>query len=522
MTIFIPLLTIPVTTLADNLIGAYAFIATYFDSSVADIIEPQDLIVAVNQATSYLAAYHAGLMHFDLCNSNYSMSFHLELAKPEWKAWALTEVEHKNSLWDYDTSLLLPGEPGYKDENPSSILHQLLLPSCTISALPAPVVIGPTALVPKVVEPKASLSEVLWPIPIRTLQVSREPSFPLVTKNTISIVLSAVSSGSRTTVVHKHQQETGILAPIVPAPASKRAKPILVASSSQSCVQPLVPLFSVSQTTFQWKPIPGSLEFSVPSALSIDHNTSTPSAVESARSAGSSPCSVSTPDPPSEGPEGAPMEAVPSALDSPLSLSPHAYHPLTEMTVLVASEKPPHSQCMQQSILTVSKAPANMTFHESPSCQALEFMKLSMLPVAPDSLTNGQEYVYHCHSDKNPYFIHSPLLSWPCFNCTLAGFPEECIFESGVGKEICICCKSTCHCHCSACWDANQLHHAATLLDPLILSGDGAIHHGIDHIKCIEIKIKLLIRSLQLLYEDWQQVDASIDGDAMVSSSDTE
>ncbi|KAG7443825.1 uncharacterized protein BT62DRAFT_1008903 [Guyanagaster necrorhizus] len=72
-------------------------------------------------------------MHFDLRDSNYGVSFRLELDKlvqripthlqcKEWKAWALTEVERKNSLWDYDASLLLPGEPGYKDGNPSSMV----------------------------------------------------------------------------------------------------------------------------------------------------------------------------------------------------------------------------------------------------------------------------------------------------------------------------------------------------------------------------------------------------------------
>ncbi|KAG7447313.1 uncharacterized protein BT62DRAFT_919223 [Guyanagaster necrorhizus] len=71
--------------------------------------------------------------------------------------------------------------------------------------------------------------------------------------------------------------------------------------------------------------------------------------------------------------------------------------------------------------------------------------------------------------------ISSILLCFPGHALTalwlvsLAGFSEECIFESGVGKEI-------------------------------------SIHHSIDCIKHIEIKIKLLTRSLQLLYEDQQQV----------------
>ncbi|PBK85803.1 hypothetical protein ARMGADRAFT_1035993 [Armillaria gallica] len=67
----------------------------------------------------------------------------------------------------------------------------------------------------------------------------------------------------------------------------------------------------------------------------------------------------------------------------------------------------------------------DLQFHEPPLCQALEYMKLSMLPLAPDSLTkpptqmhNGHEYVYRCHSDIDPHFIRPPLLTWPCYNCT--------------------------------------------------------------------------------------------------------
>ncbi|KAG7443940.1 uncharacterized protein BT62DRAFT_921588 [Guyanagaster necrorhizus] len=401
-----------------NLIGAYAFTAAYFNSSVVNIVEPQDLVIAVNQA-----AYHVSLMHVDLHDSNY-------------------EVEHKNSSWDYDASLLLPEEPGYKDGNPSSIPYRLLLSSYAISPPPAPVVIGPTALVPKVVEPETSSSRVPQLTPIRTPQISREPSFPPVTKNTISMVLPAVCSGSRATVVCKYQQETGILAPTVPAPVSKRAKPIpYIVYIAFSHLQPyspplpfplpLVPLSSVFQTTFQWKPIPGSLEFPVPSALSIDHDTSTPSAVKSNRPAGSSPCSVSTSDPASEGPEGAPMEAVPSALDSLLSPSPHAYHSLTNH------------------------------LHD---CAVARNMSTIVIPIK--------------------ILILSVLLCFPGHALTALWL----VFLRSAFLRVELLC------------------HATTLLDPLILSGDSAIHHGIDHIKCIKVKIKLLMRSLQLLYEDWQQV----------------
>ncbi|KAK0472861.1 hypothetical protein IW261DRAFT_1660380 [Armillaria novae-zelandiae] len=155
----------------------------------------------------------------------------------------------------------------------------------------------------------------------------------------------------------------------------------------------------------------------------------------------------------------------------------------------------------------------DLQYHEPRSHQALESMKLSWLPAAPDSLTkpmgqirSGQEYVYRCHSDQDPYFICPPLLNWPCFNCTLAGCPDQCVFEGGIGKECCTKCKSSCHGRCSARWDANQLRQAATLLDPLTLSGDGAICRGVQRVDRINSEIELLGRAMQSLHEDREVV----------------
>ncbi|KAK0481338.1 hypothetical protein IW261DRAFT_1562630 [Armillaria novae-zelandiae] len=155
----------------------------------------------------------------------------------------------------------------------------------------------------------------------------------------------------------------------------------------------------------------------------------------------------------------------------------------------------------------------DLQYHEPPSHQALESMKLSLLPAAPDSLTkpvgqirSGREYVYRCHSDRDPYFIRPPLLNWPCFNCTLAGYPDQCVFEGGVGEECCTKCKSTRHGRCSACWDANQLRQAATLLDPLTLSGDAAICRGVQRVDRINSEIELLGRAMQSLREDREAV----------------
>ncbi|SJL14893.1 uncharacterized protein ARMOST_18369 [Armillaria ostoyae] len=168
----------------------------------------------------------------------------------------------------------------------------------------------------------------------------------------------------------------------------------------------------------------------------------------------------------------------------------------------------------------------DLQFHEPPSRQALEYMKLSMLPSAPDSLTkpvsqirNGREYMYRCHSDIDPHFIRPPLLTWPCYNCTLAGFPNECVFEGEVGEEICTKCKANRHGPCSARWDANQLRLAATLLDPLTMSSDGAICRGVERVERINAKIALLGRAMHLLREDREKIIGELsDGLEAISS----
>ncbi|KAK0471040.1 hypothetical protein IW261DRAFT_1572400 [Armillaria novae-zelandiae] len=169
------------------------------------------------------------------------------------------------------------------------------------------------------------------------------------------------------------------------------------------------------------------------------------------------------------------------ALPAPAVLAP------VSLIVATASKPWLPSEIVDHTIYACGFHPdINLQFHEPPSCEALECMKLSLLPAAPDSLTkppsqvcSGHEYMYRCHSDPNPYFIQAPLLNWLCFNCTLAGMLDECIFEGGVGEECCTRCKSNQHGPCSAHWDANQLRSAATLLDPLTLSGDGSIFRGV-------------------------------------------
>ncbi|KAK0466535.1 hypothetical protein IW261DRAFT_1426879 [Armillaria novae-zelandiae] len=127
----------------------------------------------------------------------------------------------------------------------------------------------------------------------------------------------------------------------------------------------------------------------------------------------------------------------------------------------------------------------DLQFHEPPSHEALKHLKLSALPVAPKSLSQppkqfrkGHEYIYQAHSDANPYFIWPPLLSWPCFNCTLTGTANEYVFEGNV----------------------------VTLLDPLILSGDGAIAQGLTQVDTINTQLESLGKVVNSLRTDREGV----------------
>ncbi|KAK0483055.1 hypothetical protein EDD18DRAFT_1112329 [Armillaria luteobubalina] len=102
-----------------------------------------------------------------------------------------------------------------------------------------------------------------------------------------------------------------------------------------------------------------------------------------------------------------------TALPSPITLTPVS--PVVE----TASKQQVASEVVDTTIDARGFHPdIDLQFHEPPSHEALERMKMSLLPTAPESLIkppfqicSGQEYVYHCHSDPNPYFIQAPLMS---------------------------------------------------------------------------------------------------------------
>ncbi|KAK0465852.1 hypothetical protein IW261DRAFT_1574701 [Armillaria novae-zelandiae] len=146
----------------------------------------------------------------------------------------------------------------------------------------------------------------------------------------------------------------------------------------------------------------------------------------------------------------------------------------------------------------------SLQYHEPTSCYALECMQLSALPAAPASLlkptTQGHHTaVYGVHSDIGVHILHIPHQYWPCFNCTISGHAHLCKFleNATLGKEACLCCQTACHSHCSACMNVDDFRKAATLLDPLVQSGDPAISEGLQHADHLENNITILLNRIE-------------------------
>ncbi|KAK0224672.1 hypothetical protein EDD85DRAFT_795715 [Armillaria nabsnona] len=161
---------------------------------------------------------------------------------------------------------------------------------------------------------------------------------------------------------------------------------------------------------------------------------------------------------------------------------------------------PPHQDPVDHTMYAHMFDPQiNLCFHEPTSRHALERLQWSALPPAPASLleptTQGNRTaIFGVHSDVDVHLLRIPHLFWPCFNCSIGGHPELCEYEEGAepGKEACLHCQANRHGQCSACMDAHDFHRVATLLDPLVQSGDPAIYDGLRRAERIEKDINAL------------------------------
>ncbi|KAK0472889.1 hypothetical protein IW261DRAFT_1570497 [Armillaria novae-zelandiae] len=521
---------IPLDEFCRNLISARAYAAWYFDSQVLFVSSAPELVCAVEDVHPYLDAHMDTLNDFGLSNSHYGLALHGRVAhiinliptvnqQQEWTRWRLKTEEFNRDKLEFDVSHCLPGEEEYT-ANASHCIAENDLRPFWMHSLPAP-------HRPQVASLSAKLSAdvaITMP-PCPTMIRQPKPAIPPASSLKVEVHMlpsSSVTVGSST--VRKRQR-----APEVTTPPSINLTQVKRSMRSSKAAQPAPP-------TIEEKPTMRGTCVYVSDGVVESESGGEGDAAEATIS-------------------GWDHEAVNKSVSNEIVVPPfkrlhvngrslphppppHAYHPVMgeplsglKYVSFAAFPEPAQSLCgkvcrfnslamdvIDNMIYSRAFCPSvDLQYHEPPSCQALESMKLSLLPAAPDSLTkpvgqicSGREYVYRCHSDQDPYFICPPLLNWPCFNCTLAGYPDQCIFKGGIREECCTKCKSSCHGHCSACWDANQLRQAATLLDPLTLSGDAAICRGVQRVDHINSEIELLGRAMQSLHEDREAVIGEI------------
>ncbi|KAK0207387.1 hypothetical protein IW262DRAFT_1469477 [Armillaria fumosa] len=561
---FVPAHNAPLSDICDNLIWARAVSACYFELTTRNATPTGELIRAVTKAHDYLDAHMDILANFNFADSRYGL----------WNKWALKVPESSRHNYQLDEALLLPREDGYEAHGDNSVLESDVRPFRVIT-LPPPCC--PTAT-PSPSKPAVEAYELPPPIPkrpkprmIHMPEPPKELTFSAPGKKLIGVILPPTGSALGSPNTHKHQREqeavtntptplSNICSEKVAGPSRSKPSPVPARSHAKSTEVPMLRADKVVITTKKPTFNP-SLDSEAPeSSVNGEGPSDDPGPLFYLSDNDLLSDEVLLP-PPKR------VHIASPGCEESLPPPPHAYHPLTGkplpglryVNFLAPSEPAPplpnagpsskakgKQKQVEPLTLPPASAPSNphdhdspvidhtiyargfhpqvdLQFHEPPSREALECLKLSALPAVPTSLSKppkqirqGREYIYRCHLDENPYFIRPPLMSWPCFNCALTGIPDECVFEGNIGEEQCTMCKTNCHGPCSARWMADQLRHAATLLDLVTLS---AISRGLTQIEGINTQLELLGKVVNQLHADCEQVISELaDGlDAIAS-----
>ncbi|KAK0429619.1 hypothetical protein EV421DRAFT_2042648 [Armillaria borealis] len=542
---------VPLEDLCSNLIGARAYTASYFESRILYQAPVDEIYLALEKAHPYLDAHIDTLREFSLFDCRYSLALRSQIFRlvrriPEeerpiaWKRWELTKHEHLRDTYSLDETLCLPGDEEYQ------VHAEHCVPECELKpfrrhALPPPrrPQATPSPLKSPADEDRPATSRMPRPTMIRMPQAPKGPTFPSPSNKKVAVILPPQGSGSSAPLTCKRQREQEAIAtasaekakpakptksagalqvPVTTAVASKQGPKVITKKkraptpprTTRAIKKPVLP--DPSSESEAESPTGEEIDAANAAAVAIDDGGTEGEEIEVppvkkprlTRPGRSSPPPPppSQPAPPLPGADSSSISKGKAKASTPASPAKRGTSSRNKTTAPAANEDGDNlddggsapaalaADNIDNTIYARAFHPQiDLQFHEPPLRQALENMKLSMLPPAPDSLTNSEMD-----------------LNWPCYNCTLAGFPEECVFEGEVGEEICTKCKANRHGPCSARWDANQLRRAATLLDPLTLSGDGALRRGINRVERLNTEIKLLGEAMQLLRKDREQI----------------
>ncbi|KAK0471742.1 hypothetical protein IW261DRAFT_1424839 [Armillaria novae-zelandiae] len=448
-----PAFDTPLANICYNLAQVRNVTAQYLEITTRNAAPMGELIRVVTATHVYLDAHIDVLRDFKFTGSLYRLALcsqihviasciPVDLRHPLWKKWYLTSEEALRNEVHYSLFLFISSlTRRFYPKRPQAPPHH-----------------GATRLKPRM---------------IHTPEPPKELSFSAPGKKLIGVILPPAGSALGGPSTHKHQREQESITN-APVPVSDvRSEPMAGTSVSSKPKAATghgpAKTRTYSSSDSDVPPMSNKGEGPVPTKEPLffpSHNDSISDALHS---------------PPSK------HTRLSLPVHEESSPPPHAYHPLTGVPLFflrplnfsaplepapplppstgpsskalgkqraVAPSSPPHqspeagpSNSTSDTVHMVNNTfyacafhPAlDLQFHEPPSCEALEHLKLSVLPVAPKSLSKppkqvrkGREYIYQAHSDANPYFIWPPLLSWPCFNCTLTRSADECVFKGNV------------------------------------------------------------------------------------------
>ncbi|KAK0468560.1 hypothetical protein IW261DRAFT_1573794 [Armillaria novae-zelandiae] len=483
----------PLLDICDNLVWARTVTACYFLLSDSMNSTPTgELIQAVTKAHLYLDAHMDIITDFTFADSRYGLALRVaisclvthipsDLHQREWNKWAVRAPEELCNNYPLNEPLLLPGEDGYKvnedhcvhesDVRPSHVVK--LPPPCRSTATPLPI--------KPVTETRVTVLSLPKPIPSPPVRAPPRPKPRMIHMPEPPKELSFSVPGRKL---------VGILLP--PAglalhrphywPFFAQGKSPVPQAVNVPCIakKPVFDSSSDSDVLLSSDKEEGPAKVKEPLFFPSDN--------EIGSKVVHSPSPKSPPLPPSTGPsskaQGKQRAVAPS---SPLHQSSEAGPSNSTSDTICVADNTFYACAFHPAL--------NLQFHEPPSREALECLKLSALPVAPKSLSKppeqvrkGHEYINRAHLDANPYFIWPPLLA---------------VFQLHSRRNHR---QMDHHGPCSTHWTAGQLHSAATLLDPLILSGDGTIARGLAWVDTINTQLESLGKVVNSLRADREGV----------------
>ncbi|KAK0465782.1 hypothetical protein IW261DRAFT_1427045 [Armillaria novae-zelandiae] len=508
----------PLIDICDNLIWACTVTAGYFSlTSSMNSTPTRELICMVTKAHQYLDVHMDIILDFTFADLHYGLALHVtvshlvmhispNLHHQERNKWLVHVLEESCNDYQLDESLLFPGEDGYKANGDHCMHESDICPSHVVKLPPPHYPTTTPSPIKLITETHVPLPPVPQPQMIHMPEPPKELTFSVPGKKLVGIVLPLAGSalGGPNTCKCQHDQEVVTNAPL---PVSNVQDEPAVGPSSSMQPAPNTgcgPAKMRVHKTFRKSPAPQVIKAGHAAKKPVFSPSSESEAPESSDDEGLPGDTVPLfylSDADLFEAEAAPPPFKHACISSPVheepTPSPHAYHHLT-----VPSEPAPplppsmglsaKAQGKRRQIEPLSSpyaspihaptppfiAPSNIAspsfwpqidlqFHEPPSCKALERLKLSALPITPTSLSKLPKQTCKGHNLASPALIaHLPA-------------PPTIAFLR-----------------------ASMM----TLLDPLTLSSNGAIAHGLACIKSINTQLELLGKVVNQLHADQEQV----------------